>query len=79
MTTAVAFIWDAEDKSVSTRLVKVESDIGHIQSTLAELKKDARSLQGELEKLRTQLYSSKSDVAKELGSIRLEMAKGPKA
>jgi predicted nucleic acid-binding Zn-ribbon protein len=78
MTTAVAFIWEAEDKSVSARLVKIETDIGHIQSTLAELKNDARSLQGEIEKFRTQLYSSKWDVAMELGSIRVEMAKGPK-
>jgi predicted nucleic acid-binding Zn-ribbon protein len=78
MTTAVALIWEAEDKSVSARLVKIETDIGHIQSTLAELKNDARSLQGELEKFRTQFYSFKLDVAKEFGSITVEMAKGAK-
>ena len=78
MNTAVAIIWDAEDKSVSARLVKIESAIGHIQSTLAELKSDARSLQGELAKFRTEFYSSKWDIAKEFGSIRVEMARGPK-
>ena len=34
MNTAVAFIWDAEDKSVSVRLVKIES-VGSIRVEMA--------------------------------------------
>ena len=60
------------------RLVRIESNIGHIQSTLAELKSDARSLQAEVAKFRTEFYSSKWEVAKEFRSIRVEMARGPK-
>jgi hypothetical protein len=79
--------------SVEERVVRLESHIDFVMSKLKEATNDIRSLDDQFQKcrydqswkFRTELYSFRTEVAnfrtevvKELGFIRVEMAKIPK-
>jgi phage-related protein len=55
--------------SVEELIANIESDMGHVRSTLADVK-------GEAKELRTELHSFKTEVAKDFGLVRSEMEKG---
>lgn len=68
--------------SVEERLVQIESDMGHVLSTLVELKGDGKSTKGEikevrggLEELKGNLHSFKTETAKEFGLVRADIEK----
>jgi hypothetical protein len=61
--------------SIEERVVKIESDIGHAPSTLAEVKNDIRSLRGdrslrdEIKELRTEFRTFELETVKKLASV----------
>ena len=61
--------------SVEERVAKIESDMGHVRSTLADIKDDMRSVKGEAQELRTELHTFKEAVAKEFALVRVDTAK----
>jgi len=56
------------------RIVKLVSDVSHLQSDVTEIKSDVKSLTGAVEVLKTEFYSFRTEVAKEFGALRAEMA-----
>ena len=53
--------------SVEERVANIESDMGHVLSTLADVKNETKEL-------RTELHSFKIEVGKEFASVRGEIA-----
>ena len=54
------------------RIVKLVSDVSHLQSDVTEIKSDVKSLTGAVEVLKTEFYSFRTEVAKEFGSSAKE-------
>jgi hypothetical protein len=84
MNAALAVAWEVENMSVEERVVNIESDMGHVRSTLTDAKEFA-SVRGELQSFKTdaakefasvrgELQSFKTDVAKEFGDAKTETA-----
>jgi chromosome segregation ATPase len=77
MNAALAVAWEVENMSVEERVVKIESDMGHVRSTLTDVKDEVKSLRGELkgeiQEVRTEVRSFKTEVAKEFASVRGEL------
>jgi uncharacterized coiled-coil DUF342 family protein len=72
--------------SSEERLAQIESDMGHVLSTLVELRKsttgeikevraEVHELRGELHELRADLDSFKTETAREFGFVRAEIEK----
>lgn len=55
------------------RLVKLESDVQHLQSDVTEIKSDGKSLRDVVDLLKTQLLSFKAEVGTEFGSVKVSI------
>ena len=82
MNAALAVAWEVKDMSVEERLVQIESDMGHVLSTLVELKGDAKSTKGEIKDVRGEIKEVRGEVQKvreelkgDLHSFKTETAK----
>ena len=78
MNAALAVAWEVEDMSVEERLVQIESDMGHVLSTLVELKGDAKSTKGEIKDVRGEIKEVRGDVQEvrcEVQEVRGEVQK----
>ena len=59
------------------QIVKLESDVQHLQSHVTDLRADVKSLWTAVDSLKTEFLSFKADVAREFGSLKtsIERAK----
>jgi predicted RNase H-like nuclease (RuvC/YqgF family) len=67
----------ASAMSDDNRIVKLESDVHHLQADVTEIKEDVKCLRAMTEALRSEFLTFKAEVAKEFASIRtlIERAK----
>ena len=65
-----------ERMTVEERVTNIEKDVGHILTTLTDMKGEAKGLKAEVHQLGTEFHSFKTEVAKEFGLVRAEMEKG---
>ena len=70
MNAALAVAWEVEDMSVEERLVQIESDMGHVLSTLVELKGDAKSTKGEIKDVRGEIKEVRGEVQEVRGEVQ---------
>jgi len=59
--------------SLEYRVARIESDMGQVGPTLADVKDEVKSLRGEVKEVRTELQSFKADVA--MADAKRELAK----
>ncbi len=62
------------DMPSEDRIGQIESDVRHILSDVAETKADNKSLKADVHGLRVEFHSFRTEVAKEFGLVRSEMA-----
>ena len=70
MNAALAVAWEVKDMSVEERLVQIESDMGHVLSTLVELKGDAKSTKGEIKDVRGEIREVRGEVQEVRGEVQ---------